>query len=107
MSLYNSRGLPRSTRAKVTEVLYVYLMPEVPSNPHGGASDSLPGLLQHGSSKLPGVFAADPPKNHASSVRANTVSIDEKVKMLSRYLGNVDEFVQELHSHGPFEGITA
>lgn len=100
-------------------MLYAYLMPEIPSITRAmGARDAaVPGLLQRSPSKSPGVFSfassttatggesGTVSKRKRETESSNALSVEEKADMLSRYMSNVDEFVLEIQSHSPFEGL--
>ena len=75
---------------KVVEFLYFYLMPETPSvggNHYGGG-------LQRSPSKRLG-------SGEGSQV-AGTKMTEEKQGLLGRYLGNVEDLVEDLRESAPF-----
>jgi len=107
-SLFKSRSTSREVKLKLVEFLYFYLMPETPSIPSAGATDSVPAMLQRSPSKLAGAFNgnnAGGGRKRADSEGADTKTTKEKQALLGRYLSNVDDLVVDLRESAPFGGV--
>jgi Cell division control protein 14, SIN component len=96
---------------KLVEFLYFYLMPETPqAHPQVPASASNTAVLGGRGRELVAAFERNRRETiggveKAGGDASKTRSTDEKQKMLGKYLGNVEDLVEDLReSGGPFAG---
>lgn len=96
---------------KLVEFLYFYLMPEIPQvQPQASASASNTAVLGGRGRELVAAFERNRRETiggveNGAGDRSRTKSMEEKQKMLGKYLGNVDDLVEDLReSGGPFTG---
>ena len=109
-SLFKSRGTSKEVKMRTLEFLYFYLMPE--SSTISVASAPNTAVLQRSSSKLNNAFAGHA-RTHSGDNgmeldeedEPGTKSTAEKQRLLSQYLSNVSELVQDLQESAPF-GVT-
>ncbi len=113
-SLFKSRETGREVKFRLTEFLYFYLTPEVPSIPRaeGRLVAGAPGLLQRSPSKLVKAFGNGGGKEgkgerpSTASGDGMTLSVEEKKGYVDRYLpGVVDELLKDLDTYKPFGGV--
>jgi len=103
-SLFKSRSTTREVKVKVVELLYFYLMPEVPSIPKAGARSSVPAMLQRSPSKLAGAFGGALGNKKHSAEYENTLTTEEKQELLGRHLNSVEDLVKDLRTCSLFGG---
>jgi hypothetical protein len=113
-SLFKSRSTTKEVRMRSLEFLYFYLMAEAPSPPPHSASAPNTAVLQRRASKSDSGLARHI-KTHSSDSAglvddqedSNTRSTEEKQELLSQYLSNVGELVQDLQESAPLSMIAA
>lgn len=110
-ALFKSRSTAREVKMKLVEFLYFYLMPETPqSQSQVSANASNTAVLGGRGRELVAAFERNRRETVAGVEKAGndsskTKSIEEKQKLLGKYLGNVDDLVEDLReSGGPFAG---
>lgn len=110
-ALFKSRSTAREVKMKLVEFLYFYLMPETPQvQPQMSASASNTAVLGGRGRELVAAFERNRREtigglDKANSESSQTKNTEEKQKMLGKYLGNVDDLVEDLReSGGPFMG---
>ncbi|KAJ4396248.1 hypothetical protein N0V93_000467 [Gnomoniopsis smithogilvyi] len=93
-SIFKSRSTARDVKFKTMEFLYFYLMPETPS-----VSRTNSPLQRSPTSKL-----GRPVRMHTEDVNelSETLSTDQKQRMLGEHLANVDDLVRDLQQYTPF-----
>jgi len=104
-SLYRTRSTSRDVRLRAMEFLYFYLMPELGSQKASSAPSA--GGLQRSPSRM-AAFAGHARTHSGDSGGAmdidgedgETRSMEEKQKILSQFLGNVDDLVHGLREGG-------
>jgi Cell division control protein 14, SIN component len=110
-TLFKSRSTAREVKMKLVEFLYFYLMPETPQPQlQVSASASNTAVLGGRGRELVAAFERNRLEtiggvDKAGGDLSKTKSTEEKQKMLGKYLGNVDDLVEDLReSGGPFSG---
>ena len=94
-SLFKMRATSREVKLKLMEFLYFYLMPEAPPTP----------ALQRSPSKIGRPATnGDASGSEKSQDPANTRTTEEKQRLLSQYLNNVEDLVDDLRDNAPFGG---
>jgi hypothetical protein len=88
-ALSKSRSASREVRMKAVEFLYFYLMPEAGRDGAAGGSLAAAGA---------GAGAGAGARGRDEDVR----STEEKQALLGRYLGNVQDLVEDLRETAPF-----
>ena len=98
-ALFKSRAASRDVRVKTVEFLYFYLMPEAPPPPalDAAAARRRPVLGEVGVHWSPSKRAGS-----GNGQEGRTKGTDEKQEMLGKYLGNVDDLVEDLRERMPF-----
>ncbi|KAI9662083.1 MAG: hypothetical protein M1829_006222 [Trizodia sp. TS-e1964] len=99
-SLFKSRSTSREVKLKLLEFIYFYLMPETPSIPTSAPNTS---ALSRSPSKLASAFVQSERKGFSAS-NQNTKETEEKQALLGRYLGDVQDLVEDLRESAPFGG---
>ena len=101
-SLFKSRAASREVKVKAVEFLYFYLMPEAP--PVGAAGAGLArrrSVLGDGGARSPSKGGAAEEEDGEGTV----LSTEEKQSMLGRYLGSVEDLVEDLRERMPFGAV--
>lgn len=114
-SLFKSRSTSREVRLKLVEFLYFYLMPEIPpttlalQNIASAPNTALGGPQRPSSSKLNVAFSrslavvgSNANGSGSQNGNADIRTPEEKQDMLSRYLSNVEDLVEDLRETAPF-----
>lgn len=107
-SLFKDPDTVREVKFRLTEFLYFYLTPEIPSIPKASSSNQQSnGLLQRSPSKLIKAFGGGGGRDRSISESNGTVlSVETKKHYVDRYLpGVVDLLVKDLDTYKPFGGI--
>ena len=94
-TLFKARSAPREVKLKSVEFIYFYLMPETP------AIGSQRGY--YGTGSIWGVGPRSPSKAGADDDMTRTT--EEKQGLLGRYLGNVEDLVDDLREGGGLGGF--
>ncbi|KAF2835349.1 cell division control protein [Patellaria atrata CBS 101060] len=102
-SLFKSRSTSQSVKLKVMEFLYFYLMPETPSIASASAPST--AILQRSPSKLLGAFERrsinGPEFGGGGGDEDETLTTEDKQRLLGRYMSNVDDLVADLRENSP------
>jgi len=93
-SLFKSRTTPQELKLKVIEFLYFYLMPETSGEESQGDASL---MLTRSPSKTTRSASSG-----SSDGDGETRTTEEKQALLSKYLNNVEDLVQDLREHRPF-----
>ncbi|KAI9795990.1 MAG: hypothetical protein M1833_006566 [Piccolia ochrophora] len=114
-SLSKQRGTAREVKAKLSEFLYFYLLPETTTTPPPSASSSLSTAFAGQNSSIVSSAGRDRaragtasssslarPKGPLATANTDTRSTEEKMALLGRHLGNVDDVFRELQAAAPF-----
>jgi Cell division control protein 14, SIN component len=83
-------------------------MPETPSIPRAGATESVPVMLQRSPSKLVGAFNGTDvgaARKRVGVENTDTKTTQQKQALLGRYLSSVDDLVVDLRESAPFGGV--
>lgn len=104
-SLFKSRTTSREVKMKLVEFLYFYLMPET-STPKMTTSATNTAVLGGRGREIAAAFERRRETVNAATDNKNTGktrSTEEKQNMLSKYLNNVQDLVEDLkEGGGPF-----
>ena len=107
-SLFKSRTTSREVKMKLVEFLYFYLMPEIAPTPKTTTSATNTAILGGRGRELAAAFA-DHRRRETINTQSGgepdgkTRSTEEKQNMLSKYLNNVQDLVEDLREGGgPF-----
>ncbi|KAL0262830.1 hypothetical protein SLS55_001804 [Diplodia seriata] len=96
-SLFKSRSTGKAVKLQLMELFYFYLMHETPTIPAGAKGNSL------GAERSSSQLALDRKRDRRlSDPGQETRSVSEKQALLGRYIGNVDDLVQDLRDCTPF-----
>lgn len=96
-SLFKNRGTSREVKLKLVEFLYFYLMPETPYAGRDKANGA--GGLQRSPSKASKLGSGGRGKDEGEE---GTRTMNEKQRLLGRYLSNVEDLVEDLKETAPF-----
>ena len=100
-ALFKSRTASRDVKVKAVEFLYFYLMPEAPPPSPVGTAGA--GIMRRRS--VLGEVGQRSPSKRGSGMEdgdGRTRPTEEKQRMLGKYLGNVDDLVEDLRERMPF-----
>lgn len=109
-SLFKSRSTTKEVKMRTLEFLYFYLMPESATASANSAPNT--AILQRGPGKVGNAFAGHARTHSGDSAGGMDIDIDadqrtmeEKERLLGRYLNNVSDLVHDLRESAPF-GVT-
>ena len=105
-SLFKARTTPREIKLKLVEFLYFYLMPELPA-PKIMTSASNTAVLGGRGKELVAAFdrrRETVTGGDSEKANAKTKTTEEKQKLLSKHLSNVEDLVQDLRGGGELFG---
>ena len=100
------RATSREVKLKLIEFLYFYLMPEAPLPALTSVSAPTTAVLQRSPSEVGGgqSRSVNGAGADGSSYGQGTKTMEEKQGLLGRYLGNVEDLVDDLRDSAPFGG---
>lgn len=111
-SLFKSRSTSKEVKMRTLEFLYFYLMPE--SMVLSTVSAPNTAIVQRNPGKLSNAFAGQARTHSGDSGggmdldgESDTKTMEEKQRMLGRYLNNVADLVHDLHESAPFGVVAA